>query len=91
MIRASSRQIQQIENGKFAHQSDVEQYSARMTGADKIFVTPRLMQMMRELVEKYPDGYEGFHDEMHLSGDVLAASRGNGHTDVSAAPDVAPG
>lgn len=54
-----------------------------------IFVTHRLMQMMRELVEKYPDGYEGYQDKVNLSGDVLGVSLEIKHPEVSAAPDVA--
>ncbi len=53
-----------------------------------IFVTHRLMQMMRELVEKYPDGYEGYQDKVNLSGDVLAVSPEIKQPEISAAPDI---
>lgn len=45
--------------------------------------------MMRELVEKYPDGYEGYQDKVHLSEHVLGVSLEIKHPEVSAAPDVA--
>lgn len=45
--------------------------------------------MMRELVEKYPDGYEGYKDERHSSGHMFAGSGGSEESKVSAAPDIA--
>ena len=53
-----------------------------------ILVTPRLMQMMKELVEKYPEDYEGYQDEMHSSGHMLPGSGRNEQAEVSAAPDI---
>lgn len=44
--------------------------------------------MMRELVEKYPDGYEGYQDKVNLSGDVLAVSPEIKQPEISAAPDI---
>lgn len=46
------------------------------------------MQMMKELVEKYPEDYEGYQDEMHSSGHMLPGSGRNEQAEVSAAPDI---
>ncbi len=61
----------------------------RNPGADMRSVTPRLMQMMRELVDKYPDGYEGYRDEINPSGHMLPGSGRNEQAEVSAAPEIA--
>jgi hypothetical protein len=34
----------------------------------------RFIKMMKYLVMKYPDGYEGFHDKAHPTGDAVAGS-----------------
>lgn len=34
----------------------------------------RFIKMMKDLVMKYPDGYEGFHDKAHPSGDAVAGA-----------------
>lgn len=47
------------------------------------------MQMMRELVDKYPDGYEGYRDEINPSGHMLPGSGRNEQAEVSAAPEIA--